>query len=86
LTHRHAQDFRLGDNEEDEDGHRINNPSDYGSQADFHEIPGYINVGIVPTTDGAVKSAQLSTGRIIAFPDWLQVGACCPWESFCDAS
>jgi hypothetical protein len=51
-----------------------NNPSDYGSDVDMGNPSGYINIGIIPTTANVMGSNQLDTGRIITFPNWVQVG------------
>jgi hypothetical protein len=45
-------------------------PSDYGgSDVDMGDLKGYINVGKVPTTGDGPRG----TGRIITFPNWVQV-------------
>jgi hypothetical protein len=54
----------------DEDHGETNRPSDYGSDVSMGSHGGYINVGKVPTT-GAVRG----TGRIVTFPNWIQVHA-----------
>jgi hypothetical protein len=38
------------------------------------DVPAYINVGIIPTTASVIESDQLGTGRMITFPNWVQVG------------
>jgi hypothetical protein len=48
----------------------INNPSEYGSDAGLETISACIDVGIIPTMKDDEKT---STGRIITFPNWLQV-------------
>jgi uncharacterized protein (DUF983 family) len=50
-----------------------NNPSDYGSDVQIGDIPAYINVGIVPTTGDASVAEKVGTGRIVTFPNWVQV-------------
>jgi hypothetical protein len=45
-------------------------PSDYGDgDVYMGALGGYVNLGIVPTT-GPERQA---TGRIVAFPNWIQV-------------
>jgi hypothetical protein len=47
-----------------------NHPSDYGgSDVDIGDSHGYFNVGIVPTTGPEPHG----TGRIVTFPNWIQV-------------
>jgi hypothetical protein len=49
----------------------LDGPSDYGgSDVVMSGLNGYINVGIVPTT-GAEPHVS---GRIVTFPNWIQVG------------
>jgi hypothetical protein len=48
-----------------------NNPSDYGSDHGMgFPLPAYINVGVVPTMK---EGGAHGTGRIVTFPNWLQV-------------
>jgi hypothetical protein len=48
----------------------LDGPSDYGgSDVVMSGLNGYINVGVVPTT-GAESHV---TGRIVTFPNWIQV-------------
>jgi hypothetical protein len=44
-------------------------PSDFGSDANMDNLPAFLNVGVVPTTKPYSTSG---TGRIIAFPNWVQ--------------
>jgi hypothetical protein len=37
------------------------------------DVPAYINVGIVPTTGDASAAEKLGIGRIVTFPNWVQV-------------
>jgi hypothetical protein len=73
---RTVQDFEYSVPDPDEEGgyrDMKNNPSDYGSDAQMSDLPGYINVGIVPTTASVIASDRSSTGRIVTFPNWVQV-------------
>jgi hypothetical protein len=43
------------------------------------DAPAYINVGIIPTvTETQSEHLERGTGRIITFPNWVQVGGYLP--------
>ena len=72
------EDEDLGDEDEDYEDHY---PSDWETEVD-HEgktipmntssIPFFINMGTVPTTN-IHPGASNGTGRMLSFPNWLQV-------------
>jgi hypothetical protein len=54
----------------EDDDYIDDKPSDYGgSDVNMGDLKGYINVGKVPTTGAAPGG----TGRIVTFPNWVQV-------------
>jgi hypothetical protein len=61
-----AESYEIGEGKD----HARNQPSDYGgSDVDMGNSHGYFNVGIVPTTGPEPHG----TGRIVTFPNWIQV-------------
>jgi hypothetical protein len=55
--------------EHDDDNYYLRNaPSNYGSDAHMGDLPAYMNVGVIPTTNEQEKG----TGRIVTFPNWIQ--------------
>jgi hypothetical protein len=62
------------EDDEDEPEYVTNNPSDYGSDANLSDPSSYINIGVIPTTTSVTESDPIDTGRIITFPNWVQVG------------
>jgi hypothetical protein len=70
-----CEDDEDDEDDEDEPEYVTNNPSDYGSDANLGDPSGYINIGVIPTTASVTESDPiLDTGRIITFPNWVQVG------------
>lgn len=75
----YSQDFKVefNDNEdnadEDDDDEGVDDyPSDW-EDMDTNNLSGYIQLGTVPTTNFAPSEKRYGTGRIISFPNWIQV-------------
>jgi hypothetical protein len=64
-----GSDNEFTGNEDDGDNYILDKPSDYGSDISMADLKGYINVGKVPTTGDGSQG----TGRIVTFPNWVQV-------------
>lgn len=65
---------RWFEGETDDDEVADDYPSDVEEGFDLWALPGTIELGHVQTTSAAVLEGHARTGRLLSFPNWLQVG------------